>query len=42
MILHQHQGRIWAESSSEGAKFSLVIPFRQHGSEAARLRFAEK
>ena len=27
MILQQHQGRIWAESSSEGARFSFVIPY---------------
>lgn len=47
MILHQHQGRIWAESSSEGAKFSLILPLRhmaggRNGSEAARLRLVEK
>ncbi len=47
MILQQHQGRIWAESSLEGAKFSFVIPFCQlpagrDGSDAARLRLVEK
>jgi len=28
LILSRHQGRIWAESSSEGAVFSFVLPFR--------------
>jgi signal transduction histidine kinase len=28
LILSQHQGRIWAESSPEGAVFSFVLPFR--------------
>jgi two-component system phosphate regulon sensor histidine kinase PhoR len=28
LILSQHQGRIWAESSAEGAVFSFVLPFR--------------
>ena len=31
MILHQHQGRIWAESSPAGAKFSFVLPLRPNG-----------
>jgi len=28
LILSRHQGRIWAESSSAGAVFSFVLPFR--------------
>jgi signal transduction histidine kinase len=28
LILSRHRGRIWAESSSEGAVFSFVLPFR--------------
>ena len=28
LILSRHQGRIWAESSSDGAVFSFVLPFR--------------
>jgi signal transduction histidine kinase len=28
LILSQHQGRVWAENSSEGAVFSFVLPFR--------------
>lgn len=28
LILSRHQGRIWAESSSQGAIFSLVLPFQ--------------
>jgi signal transduction histidine kinase len=28
LILSRHQGRIWAESSSTGAVFSFVLPFR--------------
>jgi signal transduction histidine kinase len=28
LILGRHRGRIWAESSSEGAVFSFVLPFR--------------
>lgn len=31
MILHQHQGRVWAESSPAGAVFSLVLPFQSGG-----------
>jgi hypothetical protein len=27
MILNQHGGRVWAESSAAGAVFSLVLPF---------------
>jgi signal transduction histidine kinase len=27
MILNQHKGRIWAESSKQGAVFSFVLPF---------------
>jgi signal transduction histidine kinase len=27
MILNQHKGRIWAESSKQGAIFSFVLPF---------------
>lgn len=28
MILNQHKGRIWAESSKDGAVFSFVLPFQ--------------
>jgi signal transduction histidine kinase len=35
LILSRHQGRIWAESSSEGAVFSFVLPFRLTDSPAA-------
>ena len=38
MILHQHQGRIWAESSRSGAVFSFVLPLQQ---KAARLPEAD-
>lgn len=31
MILHQHRGRVWAESSSAGAVFSFVLPFDPNG-----------
>jgi hypothetical protein len=27
MILNHHKGRIWADSSQEGAVFSFVLPF---------------
>jgi signal transduction histidine kinase len=29
MLMHQHQGRIWAEPTSAGALFSLVLPFQR-------------
>ena len=29
MILHQHRGRVWAESDPAGAVFSFVLPLRQ-------------
>lgn len=35
LILSQHQGRVWAESSSEGAVFSFVLPFRLTDSPAS-------
>jgi signal transduction histidine kinase len=35
MILNQHNGRIWAESSNTGAVFSFVLPFQM--SEANRM-----
>ena len=35
MILHRHQGGIWAESHPAGAVFSLVLPFQSHGSNSA-------
>jgi signal transduction histidine kinase len=28
MIVHQHQGRIWAENGQAGAVFSFVLPYR--------------
>jgi hypothetical protein len=31
MVLHQHQGRIWAESDSAGAVFSFVLPLQPGG-----------
>jgi signal transduction histidine kinase len=35
LILSRHHGRIWAESSSEGAVFSFVLPFGPPASVAA-------
>ena len=32
MILSQHGGRVWAESSAEGGVFSFVLPVQQNGS----------
>jgi K+-sensing histidine kinase KdpD len=29
MLMHQHQGRIWAEPTTSGALFSLVLPFQR-------------
>jgi two-component system sensor histidine kinase KdpD len=28
MILHAHEGRVWAENSESGACFSFVLPLR--------------
>lgn len=30
MIISQHNGKIWAESTSEGATFSFVLPVQKH------------
>jgi signal transduction histidine kinase len=29
LIIHQHEGRIWAESGRQGAMFSFVLPFKR-------------
>lgn len=29
MVIHQHQGHIWAENTSDGALFSFVLPLRR-------------
>jgi signal transduction histidine kinase len=35
MILHAHQGRVWAENSDVGPRFSFVLPVRAAEAEAA-------
>lgn len=43
MILHQHRGRVWAESNPAGAVFSFVLPLRQNGTgHSAWAKGAEK
>jgi signal transduction histidine kinase len=32
MILNQHRGHIWAESTGTGALFSFVLPFSRSAS----------
>jgi signal transduction histidine kinase len=40
-IMDRHSGRLWAESTSKGAVFSLVIPFRRAESHPASGHAAE-
>jgi signal transduction histidine kinase len=35
MILHAHQGRVWAENSDSGPRFSFVLPLRTRAESAA-------
>lgn len=35
LLVHSHNGRIWAESSGDGAEFSIVLPFEPAMAESA-------
>lgn len=38
MIMNQHEGRVWAENTSVGPRFSLVLPFQVKAPERANVK----